>query len=348
VTTSSPPTRRVVDIIELLAERRGSTTRLSDIVHALGLNQATAYVILKELCETGWVTRNPADKTFSIGAALVRLAGRIDQSPSIAHAARAAASGAATETGYAASVSERVGDWLVITAFIAGHDDQWSLSAGDRVPFAAPFGPAFAAWEPADERRVWIERSGVSSPAFEARLEEHLEETRHHGFSVERMSPDMVSAIPIMTRLQMDAQSDSVREHLNGVLLEITGAPRAVRRRDHGTDLRPTRSRHAQHLRAPLHGPLISKRRTNRSSPPPGCRRDRYAGWLTYASARHDQTSTTAEFGCNSDTAAGCTPAENRSARRKMLQHHMAQRHQRISVDCPRPVSMGVSGTAGT
>jgi DNA-binding IclR family transcriptional regulator len=226
VTTSSPPTRRVVDIIELLAERRGSTTRLSDIVHALGLNQATAYVILKELDEMGWVTRNPADKTFSVGAALVRLAGRIDQSPSIAHAARAAASAAATDTGYAASVSERVADSLVITAFIAGRDDQWSLSTGDRLPFAAPFGPAYAAWEPADERRVWIERSGVNSPAFEARLEEHLGETRHQGFSVERMSPDMVSAIPVMTRLQMDAQSDSVRDHLNEVLLEITGAPR--------------------------------------------------------------------------------------------------------------------------
>jgi DNA-binding IclR family transcriptional regulator len=227
VTASSPPTRRVVDIIELLAERRGSTTRLSDIVHALGLNQATAYVILKELDEMGWVTRNPADKTFSIGAALVRLAGRIDQGPSIAHAARAAASAAATDTGYAASVSERVGGSLVITAFIAGSDDQWSLSAGDRVPFAAPFGPAYAAWEPADERRVWIERSGVNSPAFEKRLEEHLEETRRQGFSVERMSPEMVSAIPVMTRLQMDAQSDSVRDHLNEVLLEITGAPRA-------------------------------------------------------------------------------------------------------------------------
>ena len=227
MTASSPPTRRVVDIIELLAERRGSTTRLSDIVHALGLNQATAYVILKELDEMGWVTRNPADKTFSVGAALVRLAGRIDQAPSIAHAARAAASAAATDTGYAASVSERVGDSLVITAFIAGSDDQWSLSAGDRVPFAAPFGPAYAAWEPADERRVWIERSGVNSPAFEKRLEEHLEETRRQGFSVERMSPDMVSAIPVMTRLQMDAQSDSVRDHLNEVLLEITGAPRA-------------------------------------------------------------------------------------------------------------------------
>ncbi|WAJ44409.1 helix-turn-helix domain-containing protein [Mycobacterium sp. Aquia_216] len=226
MTSSSPPTRRVVDIIELLAERRGSTTRLSDIVHTLGLNQATAYVILKELDEKGWVTRNPADKTFSVGAALVRLAGRIDQSPSIAHAARAAASAAAADTGYATSVSERVGDSLVITAFIAGCDDQWSLSTGDRLPFAAPFGPAYAAWEPADERRVWIERSGVNSPAFQARLEEHLEETRNQGFSVERMSPDIASAVPVMTRLQMDARSDSVRDHLNEVLLEITCAPR--------------------------------------------------------------------------------------------------------------------------
>lgn len=227
MTASSPPTRRVVDIIELLTERRGSTTRLSDIVHALGLNQATAYVILKELDELGWVTRNPVDKTFSLGAALVRLAGRIDQSPSIANAARAAASAAATDTGYAASVSERVGDSLVITAFIAGHDGQWNPSAGDRLPFAAPFGPAYAAWEPADERRVWIERSGLNSPAFEAWLEEHLEETRHQGFSVERMSPDMATAIPVMTRLQMDPQSDSVRDHLNEVILGMTGAPRA-------------------------------------------------------------------------------------------------------------------------
>lgn len=223
MTASSPPTRRVVDIIELLCERRGTRTRLSDIVHALGLNQATAYAILKELGETGWVVRDPADKTFSVGAALVRLAGRIDRSPSIAHAARAAASAAATDSGYAASVSERVGDSLVITAFIAGHDDQWSASAGDRLPFAAPFGPAYAAWEPADERRAWIERSGVKSPAFEARLEDHLAETHNQGFSVERLNPEIASAIPVMTKLQTDALSDSMRDHLNEILLEITG-----------------------------------------------------------------------------------------------------------------------------
>jgi DNA-binding IclR family transcriptional regulator len=225
MTSSSPPTRRVVDIIEFLGERRGRPIRLSDIVQALGLNQATAHTILKELVETGWVTRDPLNKTFALGGALVRLARQIDDLPSVAHAAHVAASAVAAATGYAASVSERAGDQLVITAFIAGGDDYWTAVAGDRVPFAAPFGPAFAAWEPPDERRAWVQRSGVTSEAFEAQLVAQLDDIRAQGFSVERLSPEMASAIPIMTRIQAETLSDSMRDHLGQVLLEMTGMP---------------------------------------------------------------------------------------------------------------------------
>jgi DNA-binding IclR family transcriptional regulator len=225
MTSSSPPTRRVVDIIEFLGERRGRPIRLSDIVQALGLNQATAHTILKGLVETGWVTRDPLNKTFALGGALVRLARQIDDLPSVAHAAHVAASAVAAATGYAASVSERAGDQLVITAFIAGGDDYWTAVAGDRVPFAAPFGPAFAAWEPPDERRAWVQRSGVTSEAFEAQLVAQLDEILKQGFSVERLSPEMASAIPIMTRIQVETLSDSMRDHLGQVLLEMTGTP---------------------------------------------------------------------------------------------------------------------------
>jgi DNA-binding IclR family transcriptional regulator len=226
MTASSPPTRRVVDIIEFLTERRGVPTRLSDIVQALGLNQATAHTILKALTDTGWVTRDPVNKTFSVGGALVRLARQIDDSPSVTHSAHAAAAAAAAETGYAASVSELTGDQLVITAFIAGTDDHWTATAGDRVPFAAPFGPAFAAWEPPEERRAWVERSGVTSSAFEAQLVTQLDEIREQGFSVERLSPEMASAIPVMTRIQSEALTDSMRAHLSEVLLEMTSTPK--------------------------------------------------------------------------------------------------------------------------
>jgi DNA-binding IclR family transcriptional regulator len=225
MTASSPPTRRVVDIIEYLSQRRDTPTRLSDIVQALSLNQATAHTILKELVETGWVTRDPVDKTFSLGGALVRLARQIDDSASVAHAARAAADAAAAATGYAASVSERAGDQLVITAFITGGDDRWTAVAGDRFPFAAPFGPAFAAWEPPDERRAWVHRSGVTSDAFEAQLATQLDDILEQGFSVERLSPEMASAIPIMTRIQAETLSESMRDRLGEVLLEMTSTP---------------------------------------------------------------------------------------------------------------------------
>lgn len=227
MTGSSPPTRRVVEIIELLIERAGMPTRLSDIVKALDLNQATAYTIMKELVDTGWVTRDPVSKAFSIGATLARLARKINQSPSVALAAQSAAQAVAADTGYAATVSERTGTQLVITAFIAAHsapDDQWHAAVGDRLPFAAPFGPAYAAWEPDDERRAWIHRSGVNSRAFHRQLDQFLTDTADQGYSVERMSPEMVSAVPVMTRLQAEALSDSMRDHLDEVLLEMTGA----------------------------------------------------------------------------------------------------------------------------
>ncbi|MGY1897588.1 helix-turn-helix domain-containing protein [Nocardia gipuzkoensis] len=221
---SSPPTRRVVQVIELLADRHPAPTRLSDVVHALGLNKATAYAILAELCDAGWVTRDPVNKAFFVSGGLGRIAEQIDGSRSMVHAAHAAAVAAAREFGCAASVSERVGDSLVISAFIAGGDGGWSMAVGDRLPFAAPFGPAYAAWEPDAGRRAWVERSGVDSTAFAASLDEQLEQIRADGYSVERLSPDMVAAIPAMTRLHADTLSPSIRRHVDEVLVELSGA----------------------------------------------------------------------------------------------------------------------------
>jgi DNA-binding IclR family transcriptional regulator len=225
VTRSSPPTRRVVEIVELLTERRDVPTRLTDIVKALDLNQATAFAIMKELVDTGWVTRDPSTKAYAIGGALVGLVKQMDQYGS---SLTTAADAAGADTGYATSVSERAGNQLVIIAFVKGPNGpeaRWDPEIGDRVPFAAPFGPAIAAWEPDDERRAWIERSGVNSSAFHAQLEQVLDDTSARGYSVERASPDMVSALPAMTKLQAEALSDSMRDHLHQVLLEMTGGP---------------------------------------------------------------------------------------------------------------------------
>ena len=76
----SPPTRRVVDVVEFLVQRGEQRCRLSDVARELDLNQATAYAILQELCAGGWTTRDPSSKTFTIGPAFVAMARQLDQS----------------------------------------------------------------------------------------------------------------------------------------------------------------------------------------------------------------------------------------------------------------------------
>ncbi len=218
----SPPTRRVIEVIELLARRGEGVTRLTDVVRELNLNQATACAILSELCARGWASRNPSDKTFSLGAGLAALSEAAQRSRPLTQALRMAAASLAEELEFAVSVSERVDDFLVITAVFAGQNSSWSVSVGDRFPFAAPFGPAYAAWEPEHEWERWISRSGVSSPDLITHLQDYLAVTRKRGFSVERMTDAVAQVMLIMGRLREEGISDSMRGYASSMLTEIT------------------------------------------------------------------------------------------------------------------------------
>jgi DNA-binding IclR family transcriptional regulator len=219
----SPPTRRALDVVEFLARHHDEAIRLSDVVRQVGINQATAHSILSELCARGWASRDPADKTFSLGPVVATLAVSIDESRPRTHAARAAALKLADDTNFGVSVSERAGDGLMIT-FTASPGGIWTGSAGERIPFAAPFGPAFAAWDSAEERSAWSRRSGVTDPVLATRLDEYLALTRERGFSIERITESLAQAMQMMTNLHADALSDSLRSQISQVLGEMTAA----------------------------------------------------------------------------------------------------------------------------
>src|SRR6202012_2943551 len=115
--STSAPTARVLDVVELLARSGNERLRFSDIVRELNLTQATAHAILKTLCDRGWASRAPVSKTFSPGPALAVVAARTDTARPLAHAARSAALRISRDIGYAGSVVERFGDSLVGNAF---------------------------------------------------------------------------------------------------------------------------------------------------------------------------------------------------------------------------------------
>ncbi|MFC8525802.1 helix-turn-helix domain-containing protein [Nocardia sp. NPDC057227] len=217
----SAPTSRVLDIVELLARAGEEPLRFSDVVRTLQLTQATAHAILTTLCERGWAVRDPLNKTYGPGPALTALAAGVQASRPLAAVARAAAAELVAALGYAASVVERVGDHLVITAFLAGDDDQRPARPGERIPYAPPFGAAFAAWAPAAEKGGWIARAGGDGTVT-ARLEQVLARTRDRGFDVDWTTPALMQAAQLVDRLDEEGLPPHVRRIMDTLLAEFT------------------------------------------------------------------------------------------------------------------------------
>src|SRR5439155_898932 len=71
VPRGSPQTERLVETIELLAARRHVGATATAIARHLGVDRATCYPMLRELCHFGWLMRDAPTKRFFLGPALI-------------------------------------------------------------------------------------------------------------------------------------------------------------------------------------------------------------------------------------------------------------------------------------
>jgi DNA-binding IclR family transcriptional regulator len=220
--TSSAPTARVLDVVELLVRAGDTRLRFVDVSRELGINQATAHSILKTLCDKGWATRDPVDKGFSVGPALAMIAARIRLTRPLANAARVVAAEMSDKFGYPASVIERAGDSLVITAFEGGQVPHPAGITGDRIPFVPPFGVAFAAWDSVEEQRAWVQRAPAADATVEERLYRVLARTRERGFDVDWTTPALAEAAQVVDTLNSYGLPKHVRHTLEKLRNEFT------------------------------------------------------------------------------------------------------------------------------
>ena len=188
----------------------------------LALTQATAHAILKTLCDRGWASRDPVAKTFTLGPALAVVAARTDTARPLAHAARDAALRLSRDFGYAGSVVEKFGDALVVTAFEGEPVPAPSGVPGDRIPYAPPFGVAFAAWDADEGRREWIRRGAGSNTDRAQRLEDVLTRTRERGFDVDWTTPALAQAAQFVSTLDSHEIPAPVRQIMDQLLAEFT------------------------------------------------------------------------------------------------------------------------------
>ncbi|WP_030173994.1 MULTISPECIES: helix-turn-helix domain-containing protein [Actinomycetes] len=212
----SPPTQRVVRVIELLAEQTGGRLTLAEIVRRTGFSRATAHAVLTQLTIDGWVARE--DGQFAIGAGFVALARQAERGYPLRRLAAPMIHELAADLGMPAFLAERVAEQITVTELVGVPDMQW-IRPGRRIALRPPVCREFVAWAPEAERQRWIDSA---PPGARDRLHDVLEVICDRGYAVERLTGDHAEMIDALASLRDSPVSDTVRSRVAGLLAELT------------------------------------------------------------------------------------------------------------------------------
>lgn len=218
----SPPTDRVVGVLELLASRPEHAFSLSDIARALGMSKATCHAVTSSLVSADYLIRNPVDKTFTLGPALVAAGRAAELAYPAVHLAQAEAVALADELGMQATAAIRSEGHLVIVAHAGSGPDAGAVRIGRRIPLAPPFGGVFVAWAAQDVVDDWAART--ERPAPRAPLLESLAAIRARGYSVERLTPAGVRLRHALAELSDDPLAEGLQPMVMALLAELRQA----------------------------------------------------------------------------------------------------------------------------
>lgn len=219
--SSSAPTERVIDIVELLSQPRNRRMRFSDIAEELGQTQGTAHAILKTLSDRGWVTRDPVGRTFELGPMVSLIAANLSAARPLAHVAREAAQRLSRTLDMPVSVVEVAGDEMLITAFESPARNPLREAVTDRIPYLPPFGVAFAAWDTSDAQQNWIARGSAGDKELERRLGDVLARTRERGYDVDWMTPALAQIAHALGGISMDTLPAGLRPIVDQLRVEL-------------------------------------------------------------------------------------------------------------------------------
>lgn len=189
----SPPTERVVQILDFLVAREEQRFGLSELARALSISKPTCLGILSELVAAGYLTRDPASKTYGLGPALIAAGRAAQRGFAVGAIARAHLDRIATEFGAVCTVSAVVGDQVMILETVTPPGMTLGRTAarvGQAYPFAPPVGLMYVIWDGDDDLEAWLRRD----PALPVVLDRELlgrvvDDCRSVGYLVERLTP---------------------------------------------------------------------------------------------------------------------------------------------------------------
>jgi DNA-binding IclR family transcriptional regulator len=217
---NSPPTLRVVNLLNLLAADPRRSLTLTAIAGQAAITPATCLGILNELAQAGYVVRHP-DRTYSLGGALVSVGAAARDSRAGISQARIELRALGEELGRLCTASSVIGDDIVVLD-VAGpvRDATPLVRVGSRFPFLAPVGLVNAAWHGDAVITRWLERAPVELPAKKlSRLRAVIASARQQGYMVERLTNVEANLHQILPMAFANAGSEATRRALAEALM---------------------------------------------------------------------------------------------------------------------------------
>lgn len=190
---ASPPTARVVAVLDFLSRHPQERFGLSELTRRVGLSKPTCLGILSTLTESGYLVcetgENGRAKTYRLGPSLIALGQMAQESMRVNPAARAELRALSAAFDTSAGLTAVVDDRITVLELVGPPGRDPGVRVGQSYPFAPPVGLMFVLWD--DEAlRAWLAKVPTIPLRTEsARLHRVIESCRADGYLVERLTP---------------------------------------------------------------------------------------------------------------------------------------------------------------
>ncbi|MCV7303145.1 helix-turn-helix domain-containing protein [Mycobacterium barrassiae] len=229
---ASPPTDRVVRILDYLAGHPQDRLGVSELARRVGLSKPTCLGILTSLADAGYLVRDAADKTYRLGPSLITLGHRAQESLRVSPAAREELRRLSARFGVTAALSGVVDDRITLLDIVSPPGARPGVEVGQSYPFAPPVGLMFVLWDDEAERDWLAKEPTLPLRTDTERLNRVIAECRADGYLVERLTPGGRRLYALMAGMSTELP-DELRALLGELVSDI--GERVYLRSENGT-----------------------------------------------------------------------------------------------------------------
>lgn len=186
---ASPPTARVVAILDFLARHPSERFGLSELARRVQLSKPTCLGIVTTLTDSGYLVRDSQDKSYRLGPALIALGHTAQEALRVSPAARDELRRLSTAFTTTAALSAVVDDRITLLELVAPPNTKEPVRVGQSYPFAPPVGLMFVLWDDEALQHWLAKEPTVPLRTDTKRLNRVVAECRASGYLVERLTP---------------------------------------------------------------------------------------------------------------------------------------------------------------